>query len=162
MALAASAEDPAIPDWRRRALRKFLRAGAGIETRVINDICKIRGAAVQLLAVLTIVPIFTAPPALAADEDTAASVYLVFDPDTGEFITVDDPDRSQMHAEQQEAIMSGVTPDDAPGGTATDVPATGDNSARLAVFIAALAAILVGGYIWLIRRRQPPAAGTGH
>lgn len=45
---------------------------------------------------------------LAADEDTQASVYLVFDPETGEFVTVDDPSVTAQHeaALDQEAIES--------------------------------------------------------
>lgn len=47
----------------------------------------------------------------AADEDTAASVYLVFDPETGEFQTSEDLNRNSLHRSQQEAIDS-VTPAD--------------------------------------------------
>ena len=37
--------------------------------------------------------------ALAADDDTTSSVYLVFDPETGEFLEINDEDRSkQKHA----------------------------------------------------------------
>ena len=37
--------------------------------------------------------------ALAADDDTTSSVYLVFDPETGEFLEINDEDRSkQNHA----------------------------------------------------------------
>ena len=42
--------------------------------------------------------------ALAEDEDTTASVYLVFDPETGEFLEINDEDRSkQKHAAQDPA-----------------------------------------------------------
>ncbi len=37
--------------------------------------------------------------ARAADDDTTSSVYLVFDPETGEFLEINDEDRSkQKHA----------------------------------------------------------------
>ncbi|MBT8099741.1 MAG: hypothetical protein KJO82_08325 [Gammaproteobacteria bacterium] len=123
---------------------------------MINDIRKLKGIAVHLLALLLFMPLFPASVAVAADEDTAASVYLVFDPDTGEFITVDDPDRSQMHAEQQEAIMSGVAAAD---DSAQGLTAAGHNKLRSSLMIAVLAAVLVGGFVALRRRRPPPATG---
>ena len=43
--------------------------------------------------------IVSSSDALAEDEDTTASVYLVFDPETGEFLEINDEDRSkQKHA----------------------------------------------------------------
>ena len=95
-------------------------------------------------------PFFAASLALAEDEDTSASVYLVFDPDTGEFITVNDPTRSQQHVADQEAIMSGVAvSDSADSGDYL----TGISKSRLPVLIAALTALLLGGFFWLRRNR---------
>ena len=43
--------------------------------------------------------IVSSSDALAADDDTTSSVYLVFDPETGEFLEINDEDRSkQKHA----------------------------------------------------------------
>lgn len=159
MALAAGAEDTAIPYRRRRALTTLLHAAACIGTRLINNIRKVKHVAKHLLVLLLILPLFPVTVAFAADEDTAASVYLVFDPDTGEFITVDDPNRSQMHAEQEEAIMSGVTTGDAAGGAATEASVDGVNTLRSSLIIAVLAAVLIGGFVALRRRRPSPATG---
>jgi len=43
--------------------------------------------------------IVSSSDARAADDDTTSSVYLVFDPETGEFLEINDEDRSkQKHA----------------------------------------------------------------
>ncbi len=43
--------------------------------------------------------IVSSSDAIAADDDTTSSVYLVFDPETGEFLEINDEDRSkQKHA----------------------------------------------------------------
>jgi hypothetical protein len=43
--------------------------------------------------------IVSSSDAIAADDDTTSSVYLVFDPETGEFLEINDADRSkQKHA----------------------------------------------------------------
>lgn len=43
-------------------------------------------------------------PAYGADDDLTSSAYLVFDPETGEFVTVQDPDRTrQDHAARDPA-----------------------------------------------------------
>lgn len=116
-----------------------------------NDKRETKGIAVQLMALGLIVPFFAASLALAEDEDTSASMYLVFDPDTGEFITVNDPTRSQQHVADQEAIMSGVTTN----SDTVDPGAfmTGIDKLWLPALIAALAAVLLGGFFWLRRKR---------
>ena len=40
--------------------------------------------------------------AQAEDEDLTASVYLVFDPETGEFMEVNDPDRTRQNHDAQD------------------------------------------------------------
>lgn len=51
------------------------------------------------LASLCLAVIVSSNDARAADDDTTASVYLIFDPETGEFLEVNDEDRSkQKHA----------------------------------------------------------------
>ncbi len=98
------------------------------------------------LAVSLVVPLSTLAIALAADEDTSSSAYLVFDPDTGEFITVHDPNRTHQQIAEQEAIES-VAP------VADGVGAARPSIAQIVVAMLAGAAVLGGG-AWLFRRRQ--------
>ena len=93
--------------------------------------------------------------AIAEDEDTAASAYLVFDAETGEFVTVDDPNRTQMHVAQQDAIESGSA--DAAVSAASGSEMTG-RPATLVVGGVAVALVL-GAFLWLRsrgRRGQTP------
>ncbi len=87
-------------------------------------------------------------PASAADDDTQASVYLVFDPETGEFVTVDDAAVTAQHKAQQdqEAIESVVETAD-----------ESDDSPLAWLIGAALVAILLGGAAWSKRNRQHAA-----
>ena len=51
------------------------------------------------LASLCLAVIVSSNDARAEDDDTTSSVYLIFDPETGEFLEVNDEDRSkQKHA----------------------------------------------------------------
>ena len=51
------------------------------------------------LASLCLAVIVSSNDARAEDEDTTSSVYLVFDPETGEFLEINDEDRTkQKHA----------------------------------------------------------------
>lgn len=98
----------------------------------------------------------------AADEDTAASVYLVFDAETGEFVTVDDEGgNGRVDQETQESIHAGT-----PAGTAAgDSDAGGSHGAggtqgttknAPIIGIAVIGALIVGGFfVW--RRRQTNA-----
>ncbi len=98
-----------------------------------------------LCCLVLFVSVIYAGPAGAADDDTQASVYLVFDPETGEFITVDDAAVTAQHKAQldQEAIESVVE------------TADGSDDSLLAWLIgAALVAILLGGAAWSKRNRQ--------
>lgn len=80
----------------------------------------------------------------AADEDTQASVYLVFDPDTGEFIEVEDGGGSSQH----EPLAS----DDGNGAAAETAGAANPPLTWLA---GAAVIVLLGGaaFAW-IRRGQ--------
>ena len=101
-----------------------------------------------LCCLVLFVSVIYAGPAGAADDDTQASVYLVFDPETGEFITVDDAAVTAQHKAQQdqEAIESVVE------------TADGSDDPLLAWLIgAALVAILLGGAAWSKRNRQHAA-----
>jgi len=84
----------------------------------------------------------------AADDDTQASVYLVFDPETGEFVTVDDANVTAQHKAQQdqEAIESVVETADG-----------SDDSSLTWLIGAALVAILLGGAAWSKRNRRHAA-----
>ena len=78
----------------------------------------------------------------AEDEDTSSSAYLVFDPDTGEFITVNDPNRTNQHAVIDESIESVAA--DAGTGTA----------GKLMIGILIVAALLFGAAMRWRRRNQ--------
>ncbi len=109
-----------------------------------------------LFCLVLFVPVFFAGSAGAEDDDTQASVYLVFDPETGEFLTVDDASITAQHKAQQdqEAIDSIVETGDGAGastaGNAADSPMT-------RIIGAALIVILLGGAVWLRRIRQRTA-----
>jgi hypothetical protein len=91
----------------------------------------------------------------AADEDTAASVYLVFDAETGEFITVeDDGGNARVDQETQESIDAGL-----PHASVADGASDGSKSTSLKnpIIGGAIGALIVGGFFaW--RRSQKSAA----
>jgi hypothetical protein len=104
-----------------------------------------------LCCLVLFVSVVCSGPASAADDDTQASVYLVFDPETGEFITVDDAAVTAQHKAQQdqEAIESVVETADGSDGSDDSLPAW--------LIGAALVAILLGGAAWSKRNRQHAA-----
>lgn len=109
-----------------------------------------RRVAATFICIAAFMSIMYTGSAGAADEDTQASVYLVFDAETGEFITVDDPSVTSQHAAQQdqEAIESVVeTADGATAADADAVPATW-------IIVAGVAVLLLGGGFLLQRNRQ--------
>lgn len=96
------------------------------------------GKVVQLvicLSFLWFALMLPANPVQAGDEDLNSSVYLVFDPETGEFVTVEDQDRSKREHEI-------VAPSDTASG---QVPSSGQAqplSAGGAIVIAIAIALL--------------------
>ena len=88
----------------------------------------------------------------AADDDTQASVYLVFDPETGEFITVNDAAVTAQHKAQQEQEAIDSVVDAADG---TSVGNTGKS--RLTWIIGAAVIVLLIGAAWVQRNRQHAA-----
>ena len=109
-----------------------------------------------LFCLVLFVPVIYAGSAGAEDDDTQASVYLVFDPETGEFLTVDDTSITAQHKAQQdqEAIDSVV--ETADGAGASTAGAAGE-SPMTWVIGAVLIVILLGGAVWLQRNRQHAA-----
>jgi hypothetical protein len=82
-------------------------------------------------------------PAYAADDDLTSSAYLVFDPETGEFVTVQDPDRSkQDHAARDPANVAGNHPP-----TADSVRTTPTASG------VAMTLVLIAAVVWLQSRK---------
>ena len=111
---------------------------------------KVAGA---LLCLVFFASVIYTGSASAEDDDTQASVYLVFDPETGEFATVDDPSVAAQHKAQQdqEAIDSVVeTADGASASTATNA----DESPMTWIIGTALIATMLGGALWVQRIRQ--------
>lgn len=120
----------------------------------------------QALALLAGVMLFSAAlllslPAFAADEDTQASVYLVFDPETGEFVTVHDTQGAAKAQETQEAIDSVAAADPSAGGGSGGgdaVAGTSDAAAQTQTSPALIAGLVVaalavaGGAVFLLRR----------
>jgi len=98
-----------------------------------------------LFCLVLFMSVICAGSAGAGDEDTQASVYLVFDPETGEFVTVDDASITAQHKAQQdqEAIDSVVETADGPSESRTTW-----------MIGAALIVILLGGAVWSKRNRQ--------
>ncbi len=97
-----------------------------------------------LFCLVLFASVLYAGPADAEDEDVDASVYLVFDPETGDFVTVTDPAVTSRHKarQDQEAIDSVVETTD------------GTDEAQMPMIIgAALAVILLGGAVWFQRSR---------
>ena len=94
-----------------------------------------------------------AAPAWSADEDTSSSVYLVFDPETGEFKTEHDPNMTQAQQATDEAIdsVADVAPAD-PGAEGSETAAAGASWLTLAV-IAGLVALAVPLFV-LLRNRK--------
>jgi hypothetical protein len=125
---------------------------------VDRNIARIRGS---VLAVAASTLLFTAAVsptiANAADEDTSASVYLVFDPETGDFVTVHDPDGQALATETQESIDSTAPTDVAAapaGGQAASTSAAGGTmSPTLIIGILAVAAVLAA-VMFMQRRRS--------
>ena len=100
-----------------------------------------------LACLMVLLPVMYAGPTEAADDDTQASVYLVFDPETGDFVTVHDPAVTAQHEAQQdqEAIESVAdVADEATGAATAPTPW---------IIGAGVGALLLGGAVWLQRKK---------
>jgi hypothetical protein len=113
----------------------------------------------------------------AADEDSTTSVYLEFDPKTGDFKTVHDNDRSKQRAENKaddRSMLHPLAPDAAadpaananPAAASPGVPARGPSpgsasgsgaSTPVIVGAAALLAVLLGVALTWFRRSDRKA-----
>ena len=109
-----------------------------------------------ILSLVLFLPVIYAGSVIAADDDTQASVYLVFDPETGEFITVHDASTTAQHKsrQDQEAIDSVV---ETTAGAGASIAGGARKSPMTWITGAALIAILLGGTVWLQRNRQRPS-----
>lgn len=101
----------------------------------------------SLLAVLLLCvgSVLCAEPAWAGDEDLTSSAYLVFDPETGEFVKVQDPNRAKQHRAARD-----------PAAAAGDTAKSGSKLASTLPFAAggALAVGLLAGAVVLLRKRK--------
>lgn len=85
-------------------------------------------------------------PAPAADDDLTSSAYLVFDPETGEFVTVQDPDRTkQNHAARDPANVA-----------SNQVTASADTAGEMSPLGAAVvvAVALLGAAVWFQLKKR--------
>ena len=95
-----------------------------------------------------------AAPAWSADEDTSSSVYLVFDPETGEFKTEHDPNMTQAQQATDEAIdsVADVAPPADTGAGGSETKTAGASWLTLAVIVG-LVALMVPLFV-LLRNRK--------
>ncbi|MDX1499009.1 MAG: hypothetical protein R3176_03875 [Woeseiaceae bacterium] len=111
-----------------------------------------RRAAVLALAFLLLAAgIGIALPALAADEDTQASVYLVFDPETGEFVTVHEG-AGDSQAAGDAGGGTGAAAAARPDPGAAGAPAVATNPTFIAGLVVA-AVLVLGGAAWYRKSR---------
>lgn len=107
-----------------------------------------------LLAGVTAGALWAPLQARAEDEDTSSSVYLVFDPETGDFVTMDDPDAALPN-------QTGLEPHAAPSPHASGHGADDESveDAPVAVIVLAGLGLLValGGFLFLFLRKRRAA-----
>ncbi|HET6629671.1 MAG TPA: hypothetical protein VFG91_07840 [Woeseiaceae bacterium] len=100
---------------------------------------------------LCVANVLSAESACASDEDLTSSAYLVFDPETGEFVTVQDANRVKQKHDALDPALAATKP--------------GSESATLPLVAGVVLAFAVlGGVIFLLRRKRaarPDSAGTG-
>lgn len=100
----------------------------------------------SLLAILLLcaVNVLFAESARASDEDLTSSAYLVFDPETGEFVTVQDANRAKQN---QEAMDPALEPakQKHDSGFASKLPLVGGG---------ALGVAILAGLVYLLRRKR--------
>lgn len=104
---------------------------------------------VSALWVTALLPVTAAR---AGDEDLTSSVYLVFDPETGEFVTVDDQNRAKQDhdAEEPAPLQIGA-------GYSPKVPQADTARSSFLTGIAVGFGLLAGVLLWIqIRRQKSP------
>jgi hypothetical protein len=117
-----------------------------------------RGIAFVCLCLTVLAIGLAAPaPAGAEDEDTSSSVYLVFDPETGEFVTSHDP--NQALPNQTGLEDSNTTAPADPAGSSADAErvkssAGGFSGAVLVLMTVGAIAVAGGGFVFLRRARH--------
>ena len=98
------------------------------------------------LILLGFVLMSPAIPAQAGDDDLNSSVYLVFDPETGEFVTVEDQGGKKR---KHEALgITDTASDNSPASAQPDAQASSPAAA------AVIAIILIGAAIILAQRKK--------
>lgn len=89
-------------------------------------------------------------PAQAADEDLTSSLYLVFDPETGEFVEEKDPDRVKQEHAAREAVSA-----EAEGAAASTSSSSSVSSLPLGKIGFGVAALVVlGGAVVLSQKKK--------
>jgi hypothetical protein len=118
----------------------------------------VAGALLVLLA-----SAFLVLPAQSADEEDTASVYLVFDAETGEFVTMDDPSQ-KLPADTgvQDSTTGQGQPADAhgdPGGHAGGDLAAVDGGSQGLMAVLAAGLIVAAALVFYLRRRKSGSHG---
>ncbi len=108
-----------------------------------------RAGLAVILAATCVAALVTATPVRAEDEDLDSTVYMVFDPDTGELITVEEPSgKKKPHPPTSAAAARG----------AQDAVADATDSRPVPLLLGGILALgLMGGAIAWIRRHRHPA-----
>jgi len=88
---------------------------------------------------------------LAEDEDINTSVYLEFDPETGEFVTVEDPAGARQNHDPQDFAAT-------PGGSETSPGSGGARQFSLAAGTVLALGLLGAAIAWYRKSRREPSA----
>jgi LPXTG-motif cell wall-anchored protein len=98
------------------------------------------------------------PPVVAEDEDTSAAVYLVFDPETGEFVTQDDPNAALPNLTGLENSGAATSRGHGPAAASSDTAAATTSTPLYAAL--GVAVLLVGGGLVALRRKRAGSASA--
>lgn len=139
---------------------------SGIENAVERMPLRIRRGIAFACLCLTILAIGLAAPAPAGaeDEDTSSSVYLVFDPETGEFVTSHDPNQALPNQTGLEDSNT-TTPAD-PAGSGSDAERVKTSAGVfsggvLVLMIVGALAVAIGAFAFLRRARRDGTDAIG-